>query len=144
MPIIHCPLCKKPISITDAHAGLKFSCPHCTQRIQAPGTPPPPVVPTQKTMLASAETEPATPPPFVPPSSHGPPPPTPAMIARSQPWQCPVCSNTQPYFDTRVSQQGWIAFAVLLVLFFPICWLGLLQKEKFVVCGKCGAQQRAS
>lgn len=55
---ITCPLCKKPIAIDPTQSGMKFSCPHCSQRIEAPTlAKPEPAHPaaTQKTMLADVE-----------------------------------------------------------------------------------------
>ena len=40
----------------------------------------------------------------------------------------------------RISTGGWITFGVLLVLCFPLFWIGLLIKEDYRVCGTCLAK----
>jgi len=54
--------------------------------------------------------------------------------------QCDVCGSTaRPYETTAISQAGWITFALLLVFFFPLFWIGLLMTETRVRCSDCGA-----
>ena len=53
-------------------------------------------------------------------------------------FQCPRCmSKYTPRIERRISTAGWITFAVLLVFFFPLFWIGLLIKEDAVVCQTC-------
>jgi len=53
-------------------------------------------------------------------------------------YRCPNCmSQFLPRIERRISTTGWIVFAVLLVLFFPLCWIGLLIKEDVHVCPSC-------
>ncbi|MFN2501546.1 MAG: LITAF-like zinc ribbon domain-containing protein [Pyrinomonadaceae bacterium] len=55
-----------------------------------------------------------------------------------QAFRCPHCmSQFQPRVERRVSTAGWITFAVLLVFFFPLFWIGLLIKEDVKVCQSC-------
>ena len=55
-----------------------------------------------------------------------------------QPFRCPHCmSQYLPRVERRISQAGWITFAVLLVFFFPLFWIGLLIKEDVQVCQSC-------
>ena len=42
--------------------------------------------------------------------------------------------------ERRISTAGWITFAVLLVLFFPLFWIGLLIKEDVRVCQVCNSR----
>jgi hypothetical protein len=42
-----------------------------------------------------------------------------------------------PRAERRISTAGWIVFAVLLVFFFPLFWVGLLIKEDVQVCPNC-------
>lgn len=57
----------------------------------------------------------------------------------SQPYRCPHCmSQFLPRLDRRISTGGWITFAVLLVFFFPLFWIGLLIKEDVRTCPTCG------
>jgi len=52
---------------------------------------------------------------------------------------CPRCQcPTIPRYQQRISTGGWVVFALLLVFFFPLFWIGLLIKETFVSCGRCG------
>jgi DNA-directed RNA polymerase subunit RPC12/RpoP len=55
--------------------------------------------------------------------------------------ECEFCgSNARPYVTTSISEAGWILFAILLVFFFPLCWLGLLMTETRLKCRDCGAR----
>jgi hypothetical protein len=42
-----------------------------------------------------------------------------------------------PQIERRISTTGWIVFAVLLVMFFPLFWVGFLIKEDVRVCPSC-------
>ena len=58
-----------------------------------------------------------------------------------QPYLCPQCMNRYPpRIERRISTTGWIVFAVLLVVFFPLFWIGLLMKEDVWVCQACNAR----
>ena len=58
----------------------------------------------------------------------------------SQPYRCPHCmSQFLPRIERRISTAGWITFAVLLVFFFPLFWIGLLIKEEIRTCPSCNA-----
>jgi hypothetical protein len=45
-----------------------------------------------------------------------------------------------PKIEKRISTAGWITFAVLLVFFFPLFWIGLLIKEEVQVCQVCSSK----
>lgn len=56
----------------------------------------------------------------------------------SQPYRCPHCmSQFLPRIEKRISTAGWITFAVLLVFFFPLFWIGFLIKEETRICPSC-------
>lgn len=56
----------------------------------------------------------------------------------SQPYRCPHCmSQFLPRVEKRISTAGWVTFAVLLVFFFPLFWIGLLIKEETRTCPSC-------
>ncbi len=56
-------------------------------------------------------------------------------------FRCPHCmSNFMPRMDKQISTAGWITFAVLLVFFFPLFWVGLLIKEDVAVCSSCNTK----
>lgn len=53
-------------------------------------------------------------------------------------YRCPNCmSQFLPRIERRISTTGWIVFAVVLVLFFPLFWIGLLIKEDVQICPSC-------
>jgi hypothetical protein len=53
--------------------------------------------------------------------------------------QCPYCDSTErPRTVWVISQSGWILFAVLLFVFFPLCWVGLLMTDPEHRCYDCG------
>lgn len=56
-------------------------------------------------------------------------------------FRCPYCDTpAPPDIVTKVSAGGWVVFVVLLFVFFPLCWLGLLMKEEYRVCQDCGVK----
>lgn len=58
-------------------------------------------------------------------------------------YQCPRCSSRlYPKITRQISTAGWIVFAVLLVTFFPLFWIGFLIKEDIEVCQICGHRTR--
>jgi len=59
----------------------------------------------------------------------------------ARPFRCPQCmSQFLPRMERRISTAGWITFAVLLVFFFPLFWIGLLIKEDVAVCQTCNSK----
>ncbi len=57
-------------------------------------------------------------------------------------YHCPVCrQNAQLVAREQISTAGWIVFAVLLVTFFPLFWIGLLMKEQYFLCSSCGTKR---
>jgi hypothetical protein len=55
--------------------------------------------------------------------------------------ECDYCGSTaRPTYTDAISEAGWVTFAVLLVLFFPLCWIGLLITDTRVTCSDCGAR----
>ncbi len=72
------------------------------------------------------------------------PPPRPQPLAFQQPnqmtygYHCPRCSSQLlPQYERKISTAGWVVFSVLLVVFFPLFWIGLLIKEDVRVCPVC-------
>ena len=63
----------------------------------------------------------------------------PAYISSN--YRCPNCmSQFLPRIEKRISRNGWIVFAVLLVVFFPLFWVGFLIKEDVHVCPSCNTR----
>jgi predicted RNA-binding Zn-ribbon protein involved in translation (DUF1610 family) len=55
------------------------------------------------------------------------------------PFRCPRCGCEDPPREYReITATGWVMFVLLLVFFFPLCFLGLLVTETKRVCPKCG------
>ena len=56
-------------------------------------------------------------------------------------YRCPNCmSQFLPKTERRISTTGWVVFAILLVAFFPLFWIGLLIKEDVLVCPSCNVR----
>src|SRR5262249_27253452 len=56
--------------------------------------------------------------------------------------ECHWCGSREPFIPRQeMGQTGWIVFVVLLIFFFPLCWLALFVQERFWVCADCGARQ---
>lgn len=75
-------------------------------------------------------------------AANQPPRPRPLVYQQTQDmayaYRCPRCaSQTIPRYERKVSTAGWIVFAVLLVVFFPLFWVGLLIKEPVPFCPVC-------
>lgn len=61
---------------------------------------------------------------------------TPQHLAYKQ--MCPRCGGQHfPQIERKISQAGWITFAVLLVTIPFLFWIGLLIKEDVRVCPVC-------
>jgi RNA polymerase subunit RPABC4/transcription elongation factor Spt4 len=53
-------------------------------------------------------------------------------------YRCPNCQTTfPPIVQKRISSEGWIVFAALLIFCLPLFWVGLLMKEELRVCPAC-------
>ena len=51
---------------------------------------------------------------------------------------CPRCGGQHyPRLEKKISTAGWVVFAVLLVTFFPLFWIGFLIKENQSFCPVC-------
>ena len=65
----------------------------------------------------------------------------PARKSRPRREECDRCGSTaRPYRTQVITEGGWILFAVLLVFFFPLCWIGLLMTETEWRCADCRAR----
>jgi hypothetical protein len=52
---------------------------------------------------------------------------------------CPYCHHVgQVRIAQKISTAGWILFVVILIAFFPLCWIGFLIKKDYYVCNFCG------
>ncbi|HKS29512.1 MAG TPA: LITAF-like zinc ribbon domain-containing protein [Pyrinomonadaceae bacterium] len=89
------------------------------------------------------------PPAYTPPSYDAYAPPATVQPAasgiRPQPqlsgYRCPYCHSTAPPFSIeKISDGGWIVFAVMLLFCFPLFWIGLLMKDNQQFCSTCRAR----
>lgn len=56
-------------------------------------------------------------------------------------YRCPRCGTQNfPLVTRKISSAGWIVFAVLLVMFFPLFWIGFLIKEDVKICPVCNTR----
>lgn len=56
-------------------------------------------------------------------------------------YRCPRCGTFYlPQIRKKISTAGWVLFAVFLVFFFPLFWIGLLIKEDTKVCPVCNTR----
>ncbi|MBV9210726.1 MAG: LITAF-like zinc ribbon domain-containing protein [Acidobacteria bacterium] len=56
-------------------------------------------------------------------------------------FRCPYCQSTYPpRIGSRISNDGWLVFALLLLFCAPLFWIGLLMKEEYRMCVNCGSK----
>jgi ribosomal protein S27E len=57
-------------------------------------------------------------------------------------FRCPFCNTSElPLWREKISTAGWITFVLLLLVFcWPLCWIGLLMKDRRSVCARCGIE----
>jgi DNA-directed RNA polymerase subunit RPC12/RpoP len=101
------------------------------QPAQRPFAPPPPQLPY-------APAPPPQPTPLPPPVAPVPAPYNYAPPVPSGPYRCPHCgSSYPPQIIRKMSQTGLIVLLVMIFVFFPLFWIGLLIKEDVRVCPNC-------
>jgi lipopolysaccharide-induced tumor necrosis factor-alpha factor len=58
--------------------------------------------------------------------------------------KCPQCGNEgEPVVSKQMSTNGWIVFAVLLLVCLPLCWIPFVVdsfKEEVRSCPSCGGK----
>src|SRR6185369_1312947 len=57
-------------------------------------------------------------------------------------FRCTYCGGNVLVVDRKVSTGGWIVFALMILICFPLFWIGLLMKEDYHRCGTCGITLR--
>jgi DNA-directed RNA polymerase subunit RPC12/RpoP len=144
-------------------AGMKITCPTCAQRILVPEAPPQSKAGTNKTTLGKVIPEDDRPAPQVvaaPDADEE----RPSRRRKSgrredddyederddyddrrrddrRDIRCPFCDRRAGYYvREEISQQGWLVFIILLLFFFPLCFLGLFMKEKVRYCRRCNSR----
>lgn len=151
------PACKKRHAASDELAGEVLVCDAegCDYRIVVPAPPEEPVELTREPVPGEPIDEetgavlkdwraevPTAHPPSRPPRRG-------RLVDRDAPrnrpprresgFRCPFCrTHEYPRVLSRISAGGWVVFAVLLFVFLPLFWIGLLMKEEYRVCRECG------
>jgi hypothetical protein len=63
------------------------------------------------------------------------------MAMTAPPFTCRVCGfHGHAMVVSKISTGGWITFGVLLFVFLPLFWIGLLIKENKTQCPRCHTQ----
>lgn len=136
-----CPRCGAYLEAEDHCMGQKHACPKCAQRLQVPPCPPRDnrtvlgklLATDNKTILGRPLDE-AVILEFADEDD-----PRLQRNCRPSSFECPRCgSREKPEIRKETAGVGWILFAVLLVFFFPLCWLGIFMRETWEVCRHCG------
>jgi DNA-directed RNA polymerase subunit M/transcription elongation factor TFIIS len=132
-----CPSCKTLLVSPDHKVGTKVACPTCDERLRVP-------MPDGETASSSRGRKEADHYPMLREvEEEEEPKPRRSGRRRKRRFRCHRCHSTDPPIEkTEISQTGWILFIVLLLVFWPLCFIGLLQKETYLACGDCGARVR--
>jgi hypothetical protein len=143
---VQCPVCAETLQAPDDAGGKGCPCPLCRAVVSVPlaeRTSPPPgrvgACPTcTKSLTITPELEGALVTcPFCGVEFRI----DAALVSRRRRrrFQCPHCgTNEPPTLITQISVAGWVIFAVFLVFFFPLFWVGLLITERVPYCYDCG------
>lgn len=63
----------------------------------------------------------------------------PNQWAYTSPYPCAVCGSHRLHNRKKITTGGWVTFVILLLLFFPLCWIGLLMRSSHIHCLDCGS-----
>ncbi len=142
--VIVCPTCGQKASAPEETAGQKVQCPHCQAVIVVPG----------EEKLETAEAEPEREREEYRDEPRRP-------LRRREEYDeeeeyddrpsrrrrrggigCPYCGSTErPRTTEEISTTGWVLFAVLVMLCWPLCWIPLIScKEQRRYCMDCRGQ----
>lgn len=141
---IFCPTCGATLEVDEAAAGRNVVCPGCAAELIVPGEGTKPV--------DTAE----------PPRASRAPDQRPMVVRRSSKrakvededderpsrrrsrrircgFRCPYCGSTDyPMRRSQISPAGWVVFALMLLICWPLFFIGLMMKEDYSVCADCG------
>ena len=60
-------------------------------------------------------------------------------LAVPERFACLSCgTRSKPERRDRISTWGWVCFVALLFFCLPLCWIGLLIRERGLFCVECG------
>jgi DNA-directed RNA polymerase subunit RPC12/RpoP len=112
----NCKTCGAPFDVSGIGPGKGFACPNCGQEY----LPKRPRIAREVRSDDWAERD-----------YDGP---------RRKGFRCPYCQSKEPpRYTSEITMAGWILFAVLLIFFFPVCFIPLLcMKERKCICYDCG------
>ena len=149
----NCSACHRPIRFVTSMIGERTICPHCRQETTLPSDirqielededrPQPAMrdrTMRERTMPGSVASPPPVSFPQTRAAGHG---------GETHPinygpagFECPYCHTRMlPYETKRISTAGWVTFAVLLIVFFPLFWIGFFMTEPVRKCSGCGHQ----
>lgn len=150
--VVHCPNCQTKVGVGDEFIGQRIRCGACNaffsvatsgsaqegpasyapQNSQSPNFSAPPFAPPTKTASTApniVQTDTAgfssAPQEFLPNVGT----------------QCPYCrSSAGVYATEKISTAGWVVFAIMLALCWPLFFIGLLMKETEYRCRHCAAK----
>jgi len=55
---------------------------------------------------------------------------------------CYNCGSTlTPVLRSKMSDAGLIVLVVMLMVCFPLFWIGLMMKEEYTICPSCGVRR---
>lgn len=134
MIVFECPNCLTRYTVSDDKAGRSTSCAKCRHKMKVPE---PELQFADDHVTASANWQTDTPSRRVVVREEV----TVREESRRRGYECPFCGSDSFFLEkTRVSTAGWVTFCIVLLLFFPLCWVGLLIREPYRVCGSCGSR----
>jgi hypothetical protein len=138
---VTCPSCKFEGDAPDETAGQTVLCPDCRCNIPVPGgqqtrvsewpspTRPPSERPSRRPAIDDIDDDDDR------PSRR------PSRRRGGLGSVCPYCgSDAPPIFTSQISSGGWVVLVVMLLLCWPLFWIGLLMKEDVKKCSDCGAK----
>lgn len=103
-------------------------CYSCGSRIQP-----------QRPVTAQQQATPQTQGLYTPPPPQLGPYVNPAYPVNNIGFKCPFCQSPYPpLFRSKTSTSGWIVVLILLLVCFPLFWLGFLMTETSSYCRSCG------
>jgi DNA-directed RNA polymerase subunit M/transcription elongation factor TFIIS len=134
-----CPACKTLLESPDHKVGTKVACPTCEEKLRVP-------MPSNGHLLPAPSSRKKDY-PVLEEIEEGEDAederPRKSRVRRKRKFKCRECGSTRrPVTKEEISQNGWILFIVLLIVFWPLCFIGLFQKESYEVCDDCGARLR--
>lgn len=124
--LINCPSCHHELQVPDELLGRVVKCPVCERMFSTPAT----------IEEAAPDVRTASPDTATPAKA-----PTDKPLPGAEGFRCPFCQSTaKPLVREKISVGGWVVFAVMLFMCFPLFWIGLLMKDTYHVCRTCGIQ----